>query len=597
LNTTTLDLGLIGNCQVASLIDRHGTHVWTCMPRLDGDPAFCQLLAGSAADTRADGRWAVELLDQASCTQAYERNTAILETTMTDTQGGVVQIIDFCPRLRQFGRNFHPATLVRILRRLSGRPRLRMILAPSDGYGARARASVAGSHHIRYLGRDHDLRLTTDASIAAIQERRVFVLEDSLSFILGPDETIGESVPLLCQRLLDATREYWTDWVRSLAVPYEWQEAVIRSAITLKLCSYEDTGAIIAAITTSIPESPNSGRNWDYRFCWIRDTYFTVQALNRLGATRTMEGYLRFIQNLTATPPLRLQPCYSIDGGMQLDEIILPHLPGYRDMGPVRVGNAAFSQLQHDVYGAAILAVTQSFFDERLVRPGTEALFATLEPLGEQAVAMFEHEDAGIWEYRGRTAVHTFSAAVCWAAADRLARIAARLQLPERAQYWRAHARAMAERMRSAAWSSSLQSFTTTFHGNSVDASLLLLAELGVVDWTDPMYVSTVERIGATLRRGPFLQRYAEPDDFGVPEVAFSVCTFWYINALWGIGQRAQARELFEEMLRRRNSLGLMSEDLAPDSGEMWGNYPQTYSLVGIINCAMRLSRSWEDAL
>lgn len=595
MGVPSLDLGLTGNCQVASLIDGHGTHVWTCMPRLDGDPAFCQLLAG--ASTGSAGRWAIELLDQAACTQVYERNTAILETTMTDTHGGVVSVTDFCPRLRQYERNYRPAMLVRIVRRVAGRPRLRMILAPSDDYGARLRASIAGSHHIRYIGRDHDLRLTTNASIAAIQQQRVFVLDDTLAFMLGPDETIGESVPLLCQRLLEATRDYWNDWVRSLAIPYEWQEAVIRAAITLKLCSYEDTGAILAALTTSIPESPDSGRNWDYRFCWIRDTYFTVQALNRLGATRTMEGYLRFIQNLTATPPLRLQPCYSIDGGLHLEETIVSHLPGYRDMGPVRVGNAAYAQLQHDVYGAAILAVTQCFFDERLVRRGTEELFTTLESLGEQALAVFGHEDAGIWEYRGRTAAHTFSAAVSWAAADRLARIAGRLRLTEREHYWRAHARRMAAQLREAAWCSDLHSFTTTFHGRGVDASLLLLAELGVVDWSDPKYVSTVEYIGATLRRGPFLARYADADDFGTPEVAFSVCTFWYINALWGIGRHADARELFEEMLRRRSTLGLMSEDLAPDTGEMWGNYPQTYSMVGIINCAMRLSRSWEDAL
>jgi GH15 family glucan-1,4-alpha-glucosidase len=596
MSTATLDLAMTGNCQIASLIDGSGTHVWTCMPRFDGDPVFSDLMAGSDAPDRP-GRWAIELLEQVSSTQTYERNTAIVETTLTDSHGAVLAITDFCPRFRQYDRNFRPAMLVRIVRRLAGRPRLRMILAPGENYGERLRANVAGSHHIRYVGRNLDLRLTTNASIAMILEQRVWVLEDTLAFILGPDETVHESVTLLSQRLLDATRDYWNDWVRSLAVPFEWQEAVIRAAITLKLCSYEDTGAIIAAITTSIPESAHSGRNWDYRYCWIRDTYFTVQALNRLGATRTMEGYLRFIQNLTATPPLRLQPCYGIDGDPQLDEIIVPHLRGYRGMGPVRVGNAAYTQVQHDVYGAAILAVTQSFFDQRLVRRGTEALFTTLEPLGEQSVAEFGQPDAGIWEYRGHTAVHTFSAAVCWAAADRLARIAGRLGLSAREKYWRDHERSMAQRIREAAWSKSMNSFTTTFEGDSVDASLLLLAELGVVDWSDPMYIATVERIGATLRRGAFLARYSERDDFGVPQVAFSVCTFWYINALWNTGQRAQARELFEEMLRRRNGVGLMSEDLAPESGEMWGNYPQTYSMVGIVNCAMRLSRSWEDAL
>jgi GH15 family glucan-1,4-alpha-glucosidase len=596
MSTATLDLAMTGNCQVASLIDGNGTHVWTCMPRFDADPVFSDLMAGPDAPGR-HGRWAIELLDQASSSQIYERNTAIVETTLTDSQGAVLVITDFCPRFRQYDRNFRPAMLVRIVRRLAGRPRLRMMLAPAENYGERLRPNTAGSHHIRYAGRDHDLRLTTNASIAMIREQRVFVLEDTLAFIFGPDETVHESVTLLSQRLLDATRDYWNDWVRSLAVPFEWQEAVIRAAITLKLCSYEDTGAIIAAMTTSIPESANSGRNWDYRYCWIRDTYFTVQALNRLGATRTMEGYLRFIQNLTATPPLRLQPCYGSDGELQLVETIVPHLPGYRGMGPVRVGNAAYAQVQHDVYGAAILAVTQSFFDERLVRRGTEALFATLEPLGEQSLAEFGQPDAGMWEYRGRTAVHTFSSAVCWAAVDRLARIAGRLGLSGREKYWREREREMGKRIREAAWSKSMNSFTTTFDGDSVDASLLLLAELGVVDWSDPMYIATVERVGNTMRRGAFLARYAEADDFGMPEVAFSVCTFWYINALWSIGRKAEARELFGEMLLRRNGVGLMSEDLDPGNGEMWGNYPQTDSMVGIINCAMRLSRSWEDAL
>jgi GH15 family glucan-1,4-alpha-glucosidase len=596
MSTATLDLGLTGNCQVASLIDANGTHVWTCMPRFDGDPVFSDLMAGSDAPDR-HGRWAIELLDQAGSKQTYERNTAIVETTLTDSHGAIVAITDFCPRFRQYDRTFRPAMLVRIVRRLAGRPRLRMILAPAENYGERARPGIAGSHHIRYTGRDHDWRLTTDASIAMICEQRVFVLEDALACIFGPDESVHESVTLLSQRLLDATREYWNDWVRSLAVPFEWQEAVIRAAITLKLCSYEDTGAIIAAITTSIPESANSGRNWDYRYCWIRDTYFTVQALNRLGATRTMEGYLRFIQNLTATPPVRLQPCYGIDGDKELVETVVPHLAGYRGMGPVRVGNEAYEQVQHDVYGAAILSVSQSFFDERLVRRGTEALFTALEPLGEQSLAEFGQADAGIWEYRGHIAVHTFSSAVCWAAADRLARIAARLRLPAREKYWRERERDMRGRIQAASWSKSMNSFTSTFEGDSVDASLLLLAELGVVDWSDPRYVATVERIGKTLRRGAFLARYAEPDDFGMPEAAFSVCTFWYINSLWSIGRKPEARELFEEMLRHRNAVGLMSEDLAPGSGEMWGNYPQTYSMVGIVNCAMRLSRSWEDAL
>lgn len=589
-----LELGMIGNCQVASLVDRRGTHVWACMPRLDSDPVFTALLAGNAP--AEGGRWSVELIDQVECHQRYERNSAILETTLTDAAGARVSITDFCPRFRQFGRFFRPASLVRVVRPIAGRPRVRVLFDVHEAYGARARRPVPGSDHLRFAGGDIDLRLSTDAGIAATMERRVVVLDRPHSYVLGPDEPINEPIASYAQRVLDATRGYWNDWVRSLAVPFEWQEAVIRAAITLKLCSYEDTGAIVAAITTSVPESPDSGRNWDYRYCWIRDAYFTLQALNRLGATRTMEGYLRFVQNLTAVPPLNLQPCYAIDGGMQLDEQEVPHLAGYRGMAPVRVGNAAYRQTQLDVYGASILAATQTFFDERLVRPGTEALFHALEPLGQRAVDVFGGEDAGIWEYRGHRDRHTFSALMCWAGADRLARIAGRLALPEREQHWRQQADAMSRRLIEVSWSDRLGSFTSTFGGDSVDASLLLIAELGLVDWRDRRYLGTLERIGRTLRRGAFLARYVDADDFGRPVAAFSVCTFWYINALWASGERARARELFEEMLRCRNGLGLMSEDLMPGSAELWGNYPQTYSMVGIVTCAMRLSRSWEDA-
>jgi GH15 family glucan-1,4-alpha-glucosidase len=385
--------------------------------------------------------------------------------------------------------------------------------------------------------------------------------------------------------------------VRSLAIPFEWQDAVIRAAITLKLNAFEDTGAIIAAMTTSIPEAAGSGRTWDYRFCWLRDAYFVVNALNRLGGTRTMERYLGYILNIVAAAPDgTLRPVYGIAGRPVPDERVLDSLPGYRGMGPVRIGNDAHRQAQHDVYGSAILAATHAFFDRRLVRRGDKVLFHSLETLGERAARLFDQPDAGLWELRGRTRVHTFSSVMCWAGCDRLARIAMHLELPDRAAYWRSQAARIHEVVCERAWNQRLRSFTAAFDGDTLDASLLRLHEVGFLAAEDPRFADTVAAIERELRRGDFVLRYAEADDFGTPENAFLVCTFWFINALAALGRREEARALFEKVLGCRNRHGLLAEHIDPRTREQWGNFVQTYSMVGIVASAVRLSVRWDQA-
>ncbi len=399
------------------------------------------------------------------------------------------------------------------------------------------------------------------------------------------------------RRFLHETTQYWYEWVRSLGIPFEWQDVVIRSAITLKLNAFDDTGAIVAAMTTSIPESAGSGRNWDYRYCWLRDGYFVVNALNRLGATRTMERYLAYIVNIAADAAGKpLQPVFGIDGRTELHEREVPSLSGYRGMGPVRIGNLAYRQVQHDVYGSAILAATHIFFDQRLTRRGDEALFRRLEFLGEQARQCYDQPDAGLWELRGSARVHTFSSVMCWAACDRLALIAAKLGLAERATYWRDQANLIHETISQRAWNKERSSFVSTFDGEAMDASLLLLAEVGFLDPADPRFATTVAAVEKDLRRGDFIFRYVEKDDFGEPENAFLVCTFWHVNALATLGRRDEARALFEKLLACRNKHGLLAEHIDLRTGEQWGNFVQTYSMVGLINAAIRLSIRWDQA-
>jgi GH15 family glucan-1,4-alpha-glucosidase len=398
------------------------------------------------------------------------------------------------------------------------------------------------------------------------------------------------------RRMEQNTRRYWQHWVRGLAIPLEWQDEVIRCAITLKLCQHEETGAIVAALTTSIPEAPHSERNWDYRYCWIRDSYYTVQALNRLGALDVMEKYLAYLRNIVdEAQGGQIQPLYSVMGQGELDESTAAYLAGYRGMGPVRRGNAAYKQDQHDCYGQIVLPTAHSFHDRRLLRVADEGDFESLEQVGEMAWKMHDKPDAGLWEFRTRQEVHTYSAVMSWAACDRLANIADRLGKPDRHRLWRKRADAIRKTIDKKGWVKNGKEghYRASFESDYLDASLLQLVELRFLTPDDPRFLSTFAAVEKELRRGEYMLRYAAEDDFGAPETAFNICTFWLIEALHLVGRDEEARSLFCAMLSHMTQSGLLSEDLDFKSGELWGNFPQTYSLVGVINCAGLLSKPW----
>ena len=595
---TSLNLGVIGNCTFGALVDEAARIVWCCLPRFDADPVFCSLIDDDV-NARA-GFFAIELLDAVGAVQRYRANTAILETQMVDGAGNRIVVTDFAPRFQTRGRTFRPTTLVRRIRPSGGSPRIRIRVRPRFNYGARAPDVTHGSNHIRYVHTSQALRLNTNAPITYVLDETPFLLEEPVSLLFGPDETLAGGVEETAREFEEKTATYWRRWTRRLALPFEWQEAVTRAAITLKLCAFEETGAIIAAMTTSIPEAADTGRNWDYRYCWLRDSFFVVRALNSLAEVETMEDYLRYLNNIISGNEVEssgwhLQPVFGIGLERRLTERTVTSLAGYRGMGPVRAGNQAYEHIQHDVYGNAVLAASQAFFDTRLLaRPGRVEL-ERLERVGERAFAMHDKPDAGMWELRTMARVHSSSSLMCWAACDRLAKIATHLGASDRSARWRRRAETVRETILERAWNLDLGAFADSFEGDGLDASLLLMAEVGFIDSCDVRFQSTVARIEQELRRGNHLFRYAADDDLGVPHNAFNICTFWYIDALTRLGRREEAREIFDAMLDARNPLGLLSEDIDPATGELWGNYPQTYSLVGIINAATRLSESWED--
>lgn len=590
---TSLDLWPIGNCQVSALIDWEGRFVWGCVPRVDGDPLFSSLIGGEVPET---GFWTIELEDRVGTEQSYYRNAPILVTRHTDASGSVIEVIDFCPYFRRMGRSYRPVAFARVVRPLAGSPRIRTRLRPTHGWGDDCPGWIGGSNHIRYQTDKMALRLTTTAPVGMVHEERSFRMEGTLHFFLGPDESFAGDIATTLDAMLANTISEWQEWVRGLAIPLEWQDVVIRSAITLKLCQHEETGAIVAALTTSIPEHPGSQRNWDYRYCWIRDAYYTVQALNRLGALDVLEGYLGYLRNIVdQAQGGHIQPLYGVLGEARLEEHVCERLAGYRGMGPVRVGNQAHRQVQHDAYGQIVLSNTQAFIDQRLFRMSRVEDFEALEKIGERAWQFHDQPDAGLWELRTRQSVHTYSAAMCWAACDRLANVAEALGLAERASFWQDRARRIHGTIEQAAWREHTRRMSATFAGDDVDASVLQLLDIKFLAPADPRFRDTLAAVEMELRRGSHMLRYSTEDDFGLPESAFNVCTFWLIEALHMTGRTADAQALFTEMLERRTAAGLLSEDIDPATGELWGNYPQTYSLVGMINCAVHLSKPWSS--
>ncbi len=423
------NLGLIGNCQFSALVSRTGEVVWCCLPRFDSEPVFSTLL-----DEQNGGRFTVGAPDGTEGTQRYLDNTNVLETTFR-TPSGSFRVIDFAPRLVQYERVTRPTQLYRIVEPIEGTPQVRVVCEPRLGWSKAAPLVLPGSNHIRFEGFGSPLRLTTDIPPSYLGGQS-FVLTERRHLVLAWGAPVEEPLPGLCERFLHDTMRYWQQWIKHCNIPPMFQKEVIRSALALKLHCFEDTGAIIASVTTSIPEAPGSGRTWDYRYCWLRDAYYALDAFRMLGHFEERESFTNFLLNVAGNDPeLTLKPIYRIDGTTDLEERTLDHWPGFNGDGPVRVGNAAALQTQHDIFGEMVLALAPVFLDERFSAERSPASYALLERLVRKAIAVAGTPDAGIWEYRMEQKPRTFSSLMSWAAADRMANIAGRYSPAHAAEF------------------------------------------------------------------------------------------------------------------------------------------------------------------
>ncbi|MEO8673645.1 MAG: glycoside hydrolase family 15 protein [Tahibacter sp.] len=583
------DLGLIGNCQFSALIERTGNVVWCCLPRFDAEPIFGKLLDESGGDFR------IAPVSGESGTQHYLSNTNILETVF-ESSSGRFRIVDFAPRFARGDRMCRPTQLIRIVEPLDGAPVISVSCEPILGWSKRRPMRADTNGRVHFEGYTSPVSLSTDVPLSYLSGQP-FVLTEKKYFVLSWGANADESLAPLCEHFLSETQRYWQRWVKHCNIPTRFQQEVIRSALALKLHCYEDTGAIVAAMTTSIPESAGSGRTWDYRYCWLRDAYYVLDALRLLGHFEEREQFIQFLLNITANATaMDLKPLYRVDGGSDLEEQILPHWAGFNGDGPVRIGNGAAVHQQHDVFGELVLALTPVFMDDRFELERTAGTLDLVERLARQAIAVAGTPDAGIWEFRKAWQPQTFSSLMCWAGVDRMARIAERHR-PAVAAEFRDHAARIHRDMLQRAWNAQRGSFVATYDADDIDASLLQMIPLRFLPRDDSRLLSTIDAVRSELSNNGWLLRYRTDDGLGTPSIAFVICTFWLVDALALVGRQQEATDIMSRVREVMSPLGLMSEDCDLAGRQLWGNFPQAYSHVGLIHGAFAASPRWSEFL
>ncbi len=580
LDPIPLHHGAIGNGRVIALVGPDTCIDWLCMPRFDSPSVFARLL-----DRERGGTFAFRPVEDWRAAASYVRNTNVLRTEIA-TADGRLELFDFAPRLLQGLKVDAPIEVCRLLRPLSGAPRLRVEFDPRPDY-ARARVEiVAAGTGLEVVGGPTHLHLATNVPAPYVQDASAIRIDRPTFFSLSAGRPPTLSSAPEAENALEQTIRGWRSWAKTTALPSFAPESVLRSALCLKLHAFNDTGAIIAAATTSLPEALGSGRTWDYRFCWLRDAAFVVEALRRLSHLSEGEAFVRFLREMADSGPL--QPIYGITGKRDLFEETVPTLRGYEGIGPVRIGNAAYYQRQHDVDGEMVLCLETILTDPRVVWEDP-SLAPLLERLVDEAIASFDIVDTGLWEYRTLPKHYTFSKAMCLVAAERGAELAEFLGLPVHAERWTSWAAEKRQIFMQRAYNAELGFFTQAFDGHYPDASNLLLPSLGLVDPKDARFVSTVRAYERLLAPNGLMLRYKHPDDFGDTTSAFSICSFWWVEALAMMGEVDEAVALFHRLEKYANPLGLFSEDIDPATGVLLGNFPQAYTHVGLIHAAITI--------
>ncbi|MFD2965948.1 glycoside hydrolase family 15 protein [Sphingobacterium bambusae] len=578
--------GIIGNCAYIAHVDKSTNISWLCWPSFQDSFVF-----GGLLDKGLGGEFSILPSSEiVNSTQYYIENTNILATTI-ESEDGSYRVTDFAPRFEQYERYYKPLMLIRKIEPIAGHPKIRVTCDPVFNYGQQSFEKFRGSNHIQFERADVKMRLATNMPISHFFEDDIpYVLSKPIYLVLTYGSPFEAPIERTSEDFLKRTKQYWRKWVKNASIPTFYQREVIRSALALKLHQYEDTGAIIAASTTSLPEFPGSGRNWDYRYCWLRDSYYVLQALSHIGHFEEMERYASYIANITQTDTGRLQPLYGIMGQHKLEEYTLDYLEGYLGNKPIRVGNQASEHIQNDVYGQALIALLPLFTDHRFRHQNLAFTKDWTEFILDKIEATIDEKDAGIWEFRNFENRHCYSNLFQWAGATAALKIARQYDLADmekKAQYLRDRAAAHIE----SCFDADKGVYMNAVDSDNVDASTLQLIMMNYLDPASDRAKIHLERLEKELKgeHGLFY-RYLHRDDFGKPKATFLVCAFWYVEALACVGRLDEAQEVFKQLLSFGNHLMLFSEDVQEDDGSQWGNFPQAYSHVGLVNAAYRIS-------
>jgi len=593
MNQSIADYGMIGDMRTAALVSVRGAVDWCCMPRFDSSSVFAAIL-----DPQRGGTWCVQPEGGWTSSQRYLAGTNILETVFVLETGAEVLLQDFMP-VDESGRpsGQHPE-IHRHVRGVRGRAQMRMLFMPRFEYAARAtRLEVMQAGLFASDRTDQVLTLSSGKPFDWAQDGGTATTSfevnegESRWLVLRYDDDDIHPVDRYdSARKLETTAAFWRKWTAAVRYDGPFRPEVERSALVLKLLTHADSGAIIAAPTTSLPEVFGGSRNWDYRFVWLRDAAFTLEALNAVGHVKEADEFMRFLKRVCRHEGGgHLQIMYGIDGRRDLQERQLEHLSGFGGSKPVRVGNGAAGQLQLDVYGE----VLQTAALWRQYHPMTDGTWRVLRGLVEWVSCNWHQPDSSIWEVRGEVRHYVFSKVLSWVALDRGIQMAEELNLAGDTRTWRIARDQLFHDVMTNGWSEHHQSFVQAYGDDALDAASLAIPMVGFLPWDHPRVVSTVNAVARELTApdGELVYRYRRPDGLEGEEGAFSICTFWLAQALALIGNPSKAERIFRRMLRHSNHVGLYSEEIDPATGVFLGNFPQAFTHIALINCATALER------
>jgi alpha,alpha-trehalase len=583
-----LNYGVIGNCRSAALVSDKGSIDWCCLPDFDSPSVFARLI-----DNENGGFFSFIVDDNYTITQKYIIRTNVLCTEFKSGEG-IFEVIDFMPRYKIVEDDyFAPAEIYRYIKYISGNPTFKVKYCPRFNYAREEVSNVTEDNYIRTYSKVNPtdcMYLYTSLNFSDVLNSKEISLTQHQFLLLSYNQKLIDIDIVRVYLEFQRTKVYWLNWTNRSKKYEKYYEEITRSLLVLKIMSYQPTGAVLAALTTSIPESIGDKRNWDYRFCWLRDASMLLETLIKMGHFYSAKHFLVYLKGILKSKTDSFQIMYGIRGERQLTETELPHLSGYENSKPVRIGNAAYSQRQNDVFGYLLNVIYQyyEFF------PGTldeiEDMWEIVRNISRTISTHWEKPDKGIWEIRSGEKHYVFSKVMSWVAMDRAAKIAGALNKTYYVESWRGIANDIKEDVLKNGWNEDLQTFTQTYCNSELDASLLLMADYGFISYDDLKYQKTVMAVKNALFYNGLVYRYINHDDFGKPTSSFTICTFWLIQALFRTGMKEDAKNIFESLLACGNHLGLFSEDIDFSTKRLLGNFPQAYSHLALINTATMFS-------